>query len=40
MADEFLTVKEVAELLRLNQQTVRNCIDAGSLPAVRVGARS
>ncbi|MGC9220128.1 MAG: helix-turn-helix domain-containing protein [Solirubrobacteraceae bacterium] len=37
--DPFLTVAEVAELLRLNQQTVRNWIDAGSLPAVRVGRR-
>ena len=37
--DSFLTVAEVAELLRLNQQTVRNWIDAGSLPAVRVGRR-
>ena len=37
--DEFLTVAEVAELLKLNQQTVRNWIDQGSLPAVRVGRR-
>ena len=37
--ETFLTVAEVAELLRLNQQTVRNWIDAGSLPAVRVGRR-
>ena len=36
---EFLTVREVAELLKLNQQTVRNWIDRGELPAVRVGAR-
>jgi excisionase family DNA binding protein len=35
----YLTVAEVAELLRLNQQTVRNWIDQGSLPAVRVGRR-
>ena len=35
----FLTVAEVAELLKLNQQTVRNWIDAGSLPAVRIGRR-
>jgi excisionase family DNA binding protein len=33
----YLTVAEVAELLRLNQQTVRNWIDRGSLPALRVG---
>lgn len=37
--ESFLTVAEVAEVLRLNQQTVRNWIDAGSLPAVRVGRR-
>jgi excisionase family DNA binding protein len=37
--DEFLTVAEVAQLLRLNPQTVRNWIDQGSLPAIRVGAR-
>lgn len=36
---EFLTVAEVADLLKLNQQTVRNWIDQGSLPAVRVGRR-
>jgi excisionase family DNA binding protein len=39
MPDEFLTVDEVAQLLRLNPQTVRNMIDRGELPAVRVGAR-
>lgn len=37
--DEFLTVKEVAALLKLNEQTVRNMIDRGELPAVRVGSR-
>jgi excisionase family DNA binding protein len=37
--DEFLTVAEVAQLLRLDQQTVRNWIDQGSLRAIRVGAR-
>src|SRR5579875_3256341 len=37
--DEFLTVAEVAEKLKLNQQTVRNWIDQRSLPAVRVGRR-
>jgi excisionase family DNA binding protein len=37
--DEFLTVKEVAGLLKLNQQTLRNMIDRGELPAVRVGSR-
>ena len=38
-ADSFLTVAEVADLLKLNQQTVRNWIDAGTLPAFRVGRR-
>ncbi len=37
--EAFLTVAEVAELLKLNQQTVRNWIDAGTLPAFRVGRR-
>ncbi len=39
VGDEFLTVAEVAERLKLNQQTVRNWIDAGALPALRVGRR-
>jgi excisionase family DNA binding protein len=39
MPDEFLTVAEVAELLKLNQQTIRNMIDRGELGAVRVGQR-
>ena len=38
-AEEFLTVAEVAEMLKLNQQTIRNWIDQGSLPALRVGRR-
>lgn len=37
--DSFLTVAEVAEKLKLNQQTVRNWIDQGSLPAYRAGRR-
>jgi excisionase family DNA binding protein len=37
--DEFLTVAQIAELLKLNPQTVRNMIDRGELPAVRVGSR-
>jgi excisionase family DNA binding protein len=37
--DSFLTVAEVAEVLKLNQQTVRNWIDQGALPALRVGRR-
>ena len=39
MPDDFLTVAEVADRLRLNQQTVRNTIDRGELKAVRVGPR-
>jgi len=37
--ETYLTVAEVAEMLKLNQQTVRNWIDQGSLPAFRVGRR-
>jgi excisionase family DNA binding protein len=37
--ESYLTVAEVAELLKLNQQTVRKWIDQGSLPALRVGRR-
>jgi excisionase family DNA binding protein len=37
--DDFMTVAEVAATLKLNQQTVRNWIDAGKLPYVRVGRR-
>jgi len=36
---ELLTVAEVAGVLKLNQQTVRNWIDEGRLPAIRVGRR-
>jgi excisionase family DNA binding protein len=39
LEDSFLTVAEVAQMLKLNQQTVRNWIDQGSLPALRVGRR-
>jgi excisionase family DNA binding protein len=37
--DEFLTVDEVAAILKLNPQTVRNWINNGTMPAVRVGRR-
>jgi excisionase family DNA binding protein len=37
--ESYLTVAEVAEKLQLNQQTVRNWIDQGSLPALRIGRR-
>ncbi len=34
-----MTVADVAEVLKLNQQTVRNWIDRGELPAIHVGRR-
>jgi excisionase family DNA binding protein len=37
--DEFMTVAEAANTLKLDQQTIRNWIDAGTLPAVRIGRR-
>lgn len=37
--DEFLTVAEIADRLKLNPQTVRNWIDRGELAAVRLGSR-
>jgi excisionase family DNA binding protein len=37
--EPFLTVAQVAETLQLNQQNVRNWVDRGELPAVRVGKR-
>lgn len=37
--DELMTVAEVAAILKLNRQTVRNWIDAATLPAVRIGRR-
>ncbi|MFB3879841.1 MAG: helix-turn-helix domain-containing protein [Armatimonadota bacterium] len=39
MPTELLTVREVAERLKLNPQTVRRWIRAGLLPASRVGRR-
>jgi excisionase family DNA binding protein len=39
MDETYLTIAEVADLLKLNQQTVRNTIDRGDLRAVRVGPR-
>jgi excisionase family DNA binding protein len=34
-----MTVAEVAATLKLNPQTIRNWIDAGKLPAHRLGRR-
>jgi excisionase family DNA binding protein len=36
-SDEFLTVAEIAATLKLNQQTVRNWLDAGRIPHYRLG---
>lgn len=35
--NEYLTVNEIAAHLKLNPQTLRNWIDQGRLPAVRIG---
>src|SRR6059058_5367096 len=37
--EDVVTVAQIAEILKLNQQAVRNWIDQGSLPAIRVGRR-
>jgi excisionase family DNA binding protein len=37
--DEFMTVAEVAAILKPNRQTVRNWIDSGFLPAIHVGIK-
>jgi excisionase family DNA binding protein len=37
--ETYWTVAELAQRLRLTQQTLRNWIDQGSLPAVRIGRR-
>ena len=37
--EDFLTVAELAQRLRVTEQSVRSWIDAGSLPAVRIGRR-
>lgn len=34
-----MTVAEVASILKLHQQTIRNWIDAGKLPALHIGRR-
>jgi excisionase family DNA binding protein len=34
-----MTVAEIASVLKLNQQTIRNWIDAGKLPALHIGRR-
>jgi excisionase family DNA binding protein len=39
MDDEYLTVNEIAETLKVNPMTVRNWISREELPALRVGSR-
>ena len=34
-----MTVKEVAELLRVTRQTIYKMVEGGQLPAVRVGTQ-
>jgi len=36
-ADSLLTVDDIARILKLNPQTVRNWIDQGYLGAIRIG---
>lgn len=38
-ADELLTIEQVATQLQVNEQTVRNWIDAGDLDFLRIGSR-
>lgn len=38
-SEELLTVAEIAGRLKMNQQTIRNWIDSGYLPAIRIGRR-
>ena len=37
--EELLTVAEIAAELKMNQQSIRNWIDSGYLPAIRIGRR-
>ncbi len=39
VTSEFLTVSEVARLLRVSNMTVYRLIHSGELPAVRIGNR-
>jgi excisionase family DNA binding protein len=38
-AEEFLTVDEVAGSLQITPQTVRNWLDQGRIPSLRIGRR-
>ncbi len=37
--EELLTVDEIATALKMNPQTIRNWIDSGYLPAIRICRR-
>ena len=37
MADEFLTIREVAQLLKLSEATIRKWCREGRLPALKLG---
>lgn len=37
--DDYLTVKDVAALLRISEQTVRKYVKEGELPGERIGRR-
>jgi excisionase family DNA binding protein len=39
LTDELFTVSEVAAVLKLSEQTIRNWIENGALPALRIGRR-
>ena len=38
MVDQIMTVKEVAEYLKVNERTVYRLANAGKLPSFKVGA--
>jgi excisionase family DNA binding protein len=40
IGDEVLTVKEVCELLQVNQSTVYKLIKEGRIPAFRIGTEA
>jgi len=37
--DKYLEVKDISELLKVDPRTVRNWINRGDLPAIKVGNR-
>jgi excisionase family DNA binding protein len=37
MADEILTIREVAELLKINEKTAYKLASAGKIPGFKVG---